>query len=297
MSRLILIVMLFLMHSSGFAKESDMQIEYPRLFGYFVGDTIELNIRITTPKSLRLNQSTLPHPGVVGKFLEIKNIYVEETVQSEKSYWDINIVYQNFYVALDVHKLVIPGFDLSFDKKIISIPSWSVSISPLREVMPLQDENNENNMRPDGVYTFLDYHNELYFLLVLLATTSLMCVIVTYDRGYPPFHRRRNRIFNALYRKLKREQNLLAGGSSLSIAFKLTHQAIDASYDRSILYEDLDNLLERNPAYLSLRDEFLTFYEQSQEYFYNPIGSESKSYGYDEILKFVSALSKAEITL
>ena len=136
----VLILVLSLIGCSGSIDEpvSYFNVETPRPFGYVNGDEISQRIIIETRSGITLQTGSLPAKGPINRWLNLNQITVKQSGQR----YQIDLRYQVFYAPLEVKVLTLPGFtvQLSQGEKSVgkSIPAWSFTLSPLRELVVRQ---------------------------------------------------------------------------------------------------------------------------------------------------------------
>ena len=275
------------------AKAGDMRVTVhsARPFGYFVGDLIRARVEIVSPAEATLTASSLPHPGPISGALELRDLSVHTASSGGGKRWDIDLVYQNFYVALDARNIEIPAFDLRFGDEIVTVPAWSVGVAPLREIIPSKHERSEDYLRPAPPVSYAE-ETPPKRLALAFATLSFLCLLaVARDRAWPPFHKRRERIFNALARELAA---LSLGDVNAPLhALQRMHRALDRANGASLLPEDLSGFFEFRPEFCELRPHLERFFAASNNAFFGS-GSSEQPYTYLELLNFARALARQE---
>ncbi|WP_363345548.1 nonribosomal peptide synthetase MxaA [Methylocystis echinoides] len=274
------------------ARDFRVKIHSARPFGYFVGDLIHARAEIVGPAEATLFASSLPRPGPLGISLDLKDVGVRTTADGSQRRWEIDLVYQNFYVALDVRHIEIPPLDLRFDDETVTVPAWSVGVAPLREIAPAKQDRAEDDLRPDPPVVFADETRPKRLALSFAALSLLALAAVARDRAWPPFQKRRARIFNALARELATQSN--SDVRSLRRAFQSMHRAIDRANGGALLAEDVSAFLSRRSEYAALKPSFDRFFSASQIAFFSAKGDGADDYGFAELLKFAKALARQE---
>ncbi|MGZ8219983.1 hypothetical protein, partial [Methylomagnum sp.] len=98
----------------------------------------------------RLDESSLPKPGPLNRWLELRRIAVEPGPGRSLR---VNLDYQTFYAPLTVKPLRIPGPTLRFEKPggavTATAPDWSFSMAPLHGLAVLNGDGLEP-LRPDA---------------------------------------------------------------------------------------------------------------------------------------------------
>ena len=266
-------------------------IHSARPFGYFVGDLIRARVEIIAPVDAKLVASSLPHPGPVSGALELRDVSLHTASSGADKRWDIDLVYQNLYVALDVRNIEIPAFDLRFGDDRVSIPAWRVGVAPLREIIPSKPERPEDYLRSAPPVAFAEETPPKRFALFFALLSLLGFVLVARDRAWPPFHKRRERIFNALARELAAHSH--GDASAPSHALRRMHRAIDRANGASLLPEDLPAFFKRRPELSDLWPRFDRFFTASSRAFFDS-ESDGQGYSFSELLDFAKALARRE---
>lgn len=276
------------------AEQARVTIQSERAFGYFVGDLVHARVEIITPAEANLWASSLPRPGPLGVSLDLRDVSVQVRTEGANKSWDIDLVYQNFYVALDVRNIEIPAFDLRFGDETVTVPAWSVGVAPLREIAPAKQERPEDYLRPDAPMAFAEETQPKRLALAFAAFSSLLLAAVARDRAWPPFRKRRARIFNALARRLAAETRAATGANAIRQAFQCVHRTIDLANGGSLLAEDVPVFLLRRPEFASLKPSFDRFFSSSRGVFFSTEGEPVADYSLAELLDFAKALARRE---
>jgi len=272
------------------ADDARVTIHSARPFGYFVGDLIRARVEVTTSADAPLVAASLPHPGPLSVSLDLRAVDVHVTMIGAEKRWALDLVYQDFYVALDVRNIEIPGFELRFGDETVPVPAWSVGVAPLREIAPAKQERPEDYLRPDSSMIFDDQTQPARLAIAFGALSILAFGVVARDRAWPPFQRRRERIFNALARELTAKAH--TGPDALPGAIQSMHRAIDRANGGTLLGEDVSTFLARRPEFVSLRPSFDRFFAASRREFFSE--GKADTYGFPELLDFARALARQE---
>ncbi|MFO1101845.1 MAG: nonribosomal peptide synthetase MxaA [Methylocystis sp.] len=295
MRTLYLVLALFAAHSAA-AQELTARICSARPFGYFVGDLIHARIEASGRESAALSRASLPKTGPLTGSLDLRDVTLHETIKSGARLWRLDLTYQNFYVALDAREIEIPGFELAVSTaagiESVKVPAWRVGVSPLREIIPQRREDATDYMRPDGSAPFVDEAAPRNLAIGAGVAGLLAFAFVARDRAWPPFQRRRARVFSALANDIS---NRLGGSDDreLDAAIQSTHRALDTANGATLLSSDLPEFLRRRPEFRPLRTDFECFFAASKRRFFG--GRESSdAFGRDQLAQFVTALARRE---
>lgn len=283
-----------LLATSARAQEARVTLHPARPFGYFVGDLIHARVEVTAPAEAALSTASLPRPGQLDVSLDLRDVSVHVRRDGDVKRFDIDLVYQNFYVALDVRNIEIPPFSLRIGDETVAVPSWSVGVAPLREIAPVQQERAGDYLRPDSHVPLMDAAQSARLALALAGLSTLAFATLARDRGWPPFQRRRARIFAVLARRLASQAGSAPDKAALAQAIRSMHRAIDIANGASLLSEDLSAFLARRPGFQSLRAPFERFFEASRSAFFSDTPDCDGDYSFAELVRFAHALAREE---
>jgi mxaA protein len=264
-------VLLLLTAKGALAQIGPVVVEGPRSFGYFLGDVIALDMDIPAPSGYDLRRASLPKTGPVTYWLDLVRLDVVERSGGAVNHWRLHLEYQNFYAALDVRALVIPGFVVNFvsagERLEANIPSWSFGVSPLREIQPTASDPLDF-LRPD-IAPQLVARRWLKGAAAAFGAASLaLFLCVAFDRGWRPFRRRQARPFAAAARQIRRGLRHGGGDKAYRDWLLVVHRSVDQTAGRRILADDLPGFLADHPAYRHVASEFRQFFAASRRLFF-----------------------------
>lgn len=268
----LLIVTMLLAACSGASNRAlrDFQVQTPRPFGYVIGDTIHHRILIETRSGMALERSSLPAQGRLNRWLQLNEINVTEQDSGGGKYYQIDLLYQQFYAPLEVKELSIPGFSLRFQQhgQTLEQPvaAWRFTVAPLRELVVRQDQHGEY-MRPDQAPSLLDDAAIVQRLCVALAVALGIALRLAWLYGYLPGLAKRS-VFKRAQRKL---QNF--GLQQLPQALAAVHTAFNGLYGKPVFLHKLAEFYQSHPEYRSIADELAWFFDYSNRYFFGDASS------------------------
>jgi mxaA protein len=246
---------------------SYFNVETPRPFGYVIGDEIPQRIIIETRSGISLQTSSLPAKGQINRWLNLNQVTVKQSGQR----YQIDLRYQVFYAPPTVKALTLPGFTVQFNQgenkpegKILSqsIPAWSFTLSPLRELVVRQTEQGEY-LRPDSPPQLLANTQAWYGLSASLTVTVLTAAYLSFLYGF----------FSKLLRRTLFKQALrkLAGLSKTDMeqVLSIVHYALNALNGQPLFYNQLSDFYQRNPQYRQISAKLEWFFNYSNRYFFS----------------------------
>jgi mxaA protein len=308
MRRLFLVTAIFAAHALAVTSPSaatgsdpvkDVTIRTPRDVGYFVGDLIRANITLTVDRQTVLDMASLPRPGAAAYWLDLRSIEVAQTANGGDRRYQLTIVYQNFYNALDARLQEIPSFPLLFrrDGEVTSfdVPAWTIGVSPLREVAPQARSDPKDYLRPDATAPLIGVWDYVLALAIAAACTTLCLALTAHDRAWWPFVRRPARAFARASRRLRRMRGRRQEITVYLQALEILHRGIDQADDRSVMADDLDIFLRRHSVYRPLSEGLRSFFGASRlAFFANDPERARREFPFDSVETLTHNLAVAE---
>lgn len=282
-------------------RAAEVEIHALRQFGYFAGDLIEAYVDVRMPQSAELQQASLPTPGPLNAWLDLRELTVSRIKEVGGALWHLHLTYQNFYLALDVREMEIPALPLIFqdggEQTTVDVPSWRIRVAPLREVLPEKQENAGDYLRPDAPNVPVAVAGAGLRTGLFAGLTVLLALLCLWDRALWPFHKRRARVFTAAARQISALAKQTTGPEFYPAAFLTLHRSLEKAAGRSILLEDLPAYLCNNPQFAPLADSFQRFFEASREAFFSASEQDlSRLITKPDLLAFVRRLAALERT-
>ncbi|MGO3123746.1 MAG: hypothetical protein ACTIKR_06950 [Advenella sp.] len=251
------------------AKVTQVQVVPPKPAGWILGDVVPVTIYIDSIGGT-LQQSSLPEPGPLNYWLDLRSIDVAQSKSGEGTRYTLTLNYQTFYVPLDVNQREIPALDVLFSE---SSQSESVQIAPLVFYMsPLRGvaqsgTSVSEQIQPDAPAWQIGEKRlrAVATGLGLLALGLLLALAVHY--AIWPFHRRRARPFAKAYRAIKKQARASDSESYRHSLIQL-HRALDTCNEGRLLSSDVPDFVRQHPGLKPLQNEIELFFAASARTFF-----------------------------
>lgn len=245
----------------------------PRAFGYFLGDVIRREVEIDLKQGARLDAGTLPRPGPVNYWLELRSIDLDESSIAAGTRVRITLAYQAFYSALDPRSLEIPGFVVSVADESGSeqarIPPFSFLMSPLREIFPGKESDaNSVALRPDARPQRMSTASARTAMVIAAPIGLAALVLLAMHYAWWPFHRRPGRPFTEAARFLRSNAAELTGEGGYRAALLKLHRAFDGAAGHRVLPDDLPAFLTTHPQFAPASKDIRRLFACSRWAFY-----------------------------
>jgi mxaA protein len=255
----------------------DPQVQNPRAFGHFIGDTLERRIEVAVPHPYVLSTGKLPMPARVNPWLELTRVAARATDSERGLRYDIDLSYQIVNSPTKSRVASIPGLTLrfvgggrAFDR---TIDGWPIAIAPLAASGTRVDlealRPARRPMQIDGTAV------EVRLLSFGSASAALFGVLALLEFGLPGAARRR-RPFAAAHRALRALAKTPASMDRHHAALRTVHRAFDQTMGVRVFAEQLDEFLASHAHFREVSDRAASFFAASQrEFFGRGSGGES----------------------
>ncbi len=259
------------------AQIRGVELRTPRAFGYFLGDLVLVQAEIRLDPGFTLQRPSLPKPGPVAYWLDLRAIAADEQRAADGSTLvRLHLTYQTFYAALDTRTLEVPGFSVVVESRgsdgltsaVAPIPGWKLGVSALREVQPERHDDAAEYLRPDGRTPRLDPQPAAATALGLTALAALAGLVLARDRAWWIFGRRRGRPFARARKALRQARPRAQGEALYREALLALHRGLDETNGARLLADDLPGFLARHPAFRAQAAALATFFAASRLVFF-----------------------------
>jgi len=250
------------------APESDSTAEVtlttPRSIGWFLGDELDVTAQVALPRGYTLEPASLPHPGPLNYWLELRGISHQSRHKGDQELWQFNSRYQTFYVPLEARQRRIPGFTLRFSKdgemRDVAVPGWTFTMSPLRQIA---QQGGALGMQPDA--PIRPVRVQPAGVITALVATLLFALALTRHYARWPFHQRPARPFSKAYHLLRRQ---FKHGGEIAQALIVLHRAFDAAAGQRLLAGDVTAFIAARPHLATCQPRIEHFFAASRGEFF-----------------------------
>lgn len=264
---LALVLVALAAHGAHAAEAPGVVMSEPRGLGHFVGDVITRTAEIDAAAGEDFVAASLPQPGQLAYWLELRDVEAASTTAGGQRRLTLRLGYQLFYVPIDTRKLKIPAVNIELkggsDTRIVSIPAFTVMVSPLREIYPEKSgETTATFLKQDAPAERLRTGPARTAALVAALGACLAALGFAFQRAWWPFHARPGRPFTEARRVVFDHRQ------SYPHALLALHRAFDHANGGRLLSRDLAHFLARRPEQEKSRADTERFYAASQTLFY-----------------------------
>lgn len=247
-----------------------LRLDAPEAYGYGVGDVIRHHWYVEVEEGYRLSGDTLPRPGSVSEWLELRSAQFEELGRSDnRRRYGVILEYQVFKGVRQTERLEIPGWSLVLhtNERVVTqpVPAWAFTLAP---VLPsaLRDEDIPIQPLLDAPVAARGSAH----LAAAVAGVLLSLVWLAWLRrgGRAP------QPFTIAWHQLRRLQRQSADDATrYEAGLRCLHRAFDGVWGRTLLVDDLPRFLECHPCYAPLASRVEAFYAASHTWFFESPGS------------------------
>ncbi|MCF4129550.1 nonribosomal peptide synthetase MxaA [Methylobacterium sp. SyP6R] len=259
------------------AQIGSVVVRSARPFGLFVGDRFGATVEIEAADGFSPQAASLPKPGPLTYWLDLTHVAVAPgPARDGNRLWRLSLTYQTFYAALDVRRLDVPAFTVTFASEaprattsaVAEVPSWPISVSPLREIQPPPVADPVEYLRPESPNPRRDPALPLALAWAFAALSLAGLLALARDRAWWPFRHRPARAFAAAWRQIRRLMTRRDAEAAYREALLALHRGLDRTDGRRVMGEDLAGFLVRHPAYAALAQPLDRFFRASREVFF-----------------------------
>jgi len=266
-----LVLSVAVLPARAFADEAIQAVITLRDAGYLLGDLMEERIDWQAPPGFRLDPDSLPLPGRVAPWLEVRA--ARELSDAPPGGTAVVVTYQIFAEVEQTARVPIPGFSLRLrdgkDMRKLSVPEKTFLLSPLLPAA-LSDEDRELKPSPPpqplpvrGLATALA-------IAVLVTLAGAAWLLWIHDRL--PFLPRSPGPFARQWRRWRRRARRGFSSADQAVLLRDWHAALNESAGETLYASTLPRLFDGAPHLLALREPIEALFGRSWEFFYGVPG-------------------------
>ena len=235
--------------------------------GYMLGDLIEEQVAIDLPPSLSIERESLPLPGRVAPWLEVRAARLSP--RDASGVVGLVVTYQIFAETESAARVPLPGFRLrardGANIRTIDVPEQSFLLSPGLPAM-LTDEDRE--LRPSLEPEPLPVAGDVLAALACLALATIAAGYLLWRYDKLPFLPRAPGPLARTWRRWRRRRDLSPEQETLLL--RAVHAALSESAGGTLYPSTLELLFERAPFLAPLRERIERLFAWSWNRFYGP---------------------------
>jgi mxaA protein len=234
--------------------------------GYLLGDLLEERIEAQLPPSASIEADSLPLPGRVAPWLEVRRARLEPR-QAEGSQAFV-VTYQIFAEVDEARRVPLPAFKFRVRDgerlQVVDVPAKSFLLSP---ALPSSLTDEDRELRPSPIPRELPQRRLVAAALASLAVAlaCAMYLLWRYDRL--PFLPHSPGPLARAWRRWRRKKGALSDAEQTSLLRDM-HAALNGSAGETLYPSTLQRLFDSAPYLLPLRAQIETLFDASWTRFY-----------------------------
>jgi len=272
------------------AGEPAWRAETPRVYGYLLGDRVTRRISVDAPAPLRLDETSLPRPARIGRYLELQHLRHETMPLADGTRHHLELVYQVIGVADAIRSTELPALSLRLRAgdatHTVDIPAQAVTVGPVAPA-PAFDE-----MLDDAPAQLIDISTARRQTLAGAALAALLAAAWAVRRYLLPVLRPSARPFHRAWRQLRRTGT--PDDTGLVQALGAMHGAFNQTFGETLLPEALPAFFRAHPAYQGLEAEITDFFARSHGHLFGGRPFAAAGRGWPQLMDLCRRLRAAE---
>ncbi|MET0231123.1 MAG: hypothetical protein ABW186_09355 [Rhodanobacteraceae bacterium] len=244
--------------------------------GYMLGDLLDEQVRITLPGSMRITADSLPPPGRVAPWLELRSASVGARDASGAQ--SLVVTYQIFAETEQAARVPLPEIKLEARDGAsvvpLVVPAQSFLLSPGLP-SPLTDSDRELVPSPDP--SRLPERGAIVGVLISLVVAACAAAFLLwrYDRlPFLPFAPGPLAVF---WRRWRTRRSASLDEHDASALMREWHAALNRCAGETLYPSTLGRLFERAPFLAPLRERIEALFDASWSAFYAPLSHATPS--------------------
>jgi len=291
-------ISLFLLAGLGVAAHGQsaalprVELQVDRDFGYTIGSIIEQRLIVDLPRGASLEADTLPTPGPVNEWLDLRAIRWQERTDQR---WELAVAYLVLKGVRNPEPASIPPLVLGLRQGTataqLQTPEWPFTLMP---VIPPAIPDEKVAIRGPLPAPSFSLRTQAVAMAACLLGAAAGAAVAAVRLGLLPWFRE-NRPFARTFREVRKLSRRAKEETGYAAALQLVHQAIDETLGCAVFPALIGEFFARKPAFLSLRTEFESFFLSSQRYFFDTgIPDRALDERWRELEDFCRCCAKAE---
>ena len=280
------------------ADETTAVVEPLRRYGYVIGDEVELRAAIGVPPGYALDVDSLPKPGRVNPFLELRAIEHRDGILGRFGREAAQRMSLRFAVVnsgADVATAQTPALTLRFKREgapelATILPPINFTVSPLTPAYVAGVAGLEE-MQPDVAAPPVSAQMAYVRLLLYGLCAVAVGAYLAWRQGWLPRRMLGNRSFARAVAELRRPRAGAVPGAHVARAQRL-HRAFDESAGFAVGGHRLERFFAAQPWSSALAPEIREFFAGSAQFFY--ADDAAALMAPDRMLRLAQALAERE---
>lgn len=261
-------------------QENEAVVEPVRLYGYVIGDIIELHARVPVPSGYVPDAGRLPKAGRVNAFLELRSVEPEDgRLQRYRGAENDARLSLRFLVvnsSAQVRSVQTPPLVLAYRREgapdvAVRIPQVELTVSPLTPEY-VAGTAGLGEMQADVPPPRIAAGGPKRRLLLYALVAVVLAAYVAWRQGWVPRRLLARRPFARAVKDIRRMRRDTAASSQAACAQRL-HRAFDESAGFAVASHSLEQFLAARPWSAALEAEIRDFFARSTRFFYAGDGS------------------------
>jgi len=234
--------------------------------GYLLGDLLEERIEAQLPSSASIEADSLPLPGRVAPWLEVRRTRLEPR-QAQGSQVFV-VTYQIFAEVDEARRVPLPALKFRVrdgDRvRIVDMPAQSFLLSP---GLPSSLTDEDRELRPSPMPRELSQGRLIAAALASLAGAIACAIYLLWRYDRLPFLPHAPGPLARTWRRWRRRKGALSDAEQTALLRDM-HAALNGSAGETLYPSTLQRLFERAPYLLPLRAQIEALFDASWTRFY-----------------------------
>lgn len=235
--------------------------------GYLLGDLLDEHVDITLPDGYRLDADSLPLPGRVAPWLEVRRAIVDP--ERHGGHENMTVTYQIFAEVEQATRVPIPAFKLRLRSNAgpqsVVVPEKSFLLSP---ALPASLSDEDRELKPSPPPQPLPRTGVVLALAASLAVALSCSVWLLWVHDRLPFLPRSPGPFARLWRRWRRRGRRGLPADQQAALLRDWHSALNETAGETVYASTLPRLFARAPFLAPLRARVEGAFWRSWQSFY-----------------------------